>query len=112
MNKQLPKGYEVLEPFVDFWAVDGTALRDQRRGESTAVQRKAFYETAKGLVPKALEELDRKPLEHLDDNERCLLNLLLSFAHVTQAVEMLDKAEPRHAAFRKVMRITHSPADV
>jgi hypothetical protein len=27
------------------------------------------------------------------------------------AVETLGKAEPRHAEFRKVMRITRSPAD-
>jgi hypothetical protein len=39
------------------------------------------------------------------------MDLLLSFAHVTMAVEMLDKAEPGHAQFRQTMRITRSPAD-
>lgn len=37
------------------------------------------------------------------------MNLVLAFAHVTMAVEMLKDAEPRHAKFREVMRITASP---
>lgn len=111
MSDLLPAGYEELESFAAFWAVEGTANRDRRRTESTPEQRAAFFEAAKGLVPQALERLDKKPLKELDERERRLLNLLLSFAHVTMAVEMLDKAEPRHAEFRKVMRITRSPAD-
>lgn len=112
MSNLLPPGYEELESFVPFWAVEGTADRDRRRGESTAEQRAAFFDAAKGLVSHALEQLDKKPLKQLDEREQRLLNLLLSFAHVTMAVEMLDKMEPRHAEFRKVMRITRSPADL
>ena len=111
MSNQLPTGYEVLEPFVDYWAVPGTAARAACRDNSTPAQRNAFYETAKGLVPQALEQLDAKGLGGLDAQEQRLLDLLCSFAHVTLAVEMLADAEPRHAQFRKEMRITRSPAD-
>ena len=111
MTSQLPAGYEALEYFVDRWAVSGTANRDARRGDSTPEERIAFFEATRGLVPKALEELDRKPLGELDDKERRLLDLLLSLAHVTHAVEMLGEAEPRHARFRKVMPFTRSSAD-
>lgn len=111
MSNQLPAGYEVLEPFVEQWAVAGTANRARCRDESTPAQRKAFYETAKGLAPQALEQLDAKGMSALDDSERRLLDLLCSFAHVTLAVEMLGDAEPRHARFRQEMRITRSPAD-
>jgi hypothetical protein len=111
MSNQLPAGYEVLEPFADYWAVAGTANRGRCRDNSTPAQRKAFYETAKGLVPQALEQLDAKGMDALDDKERRLLDLLCSLAHVTLAVEMLGDAEPRHAQFRQEMRITRSPAD-
>ena len=111
MSELLPAGYESLEPFVAYWAVEGTANRDRRRGDSTPRQRQAFFEAARGLVPRALQELDRKPLRQHDEREHRLMNLLLSFAHVTMAVEMLGDAEARHAEFRKVMPITHSPAD-
>lgn len=111
MSHLLPAGYETLEPFVEYWAVDGTAARDRRRGDSTEAQRQAFFETAKGLVPGALAQLDAKPLAALDTSEQRLMNLMLSFAHVAMAVEMLGDAEPRHARFREAMRITRSPAD-
>ncbi|MDE2595480.1 MAG: hypothetical protein KGL44_01240 [Sphingomonadales bacterium] len=111
MSNQLPDGYAVLEPFVDYWAVSGTANRDQRRSDSTPAQRNAFYAIAKDLVPQALAQLDAKPIAELDDKERRLLDLLLSFTHVTHAVEMLTDGEARHAKFRKEMRITRQPAE-
>ena len=76
---------------------------------STPAQRQAFYETAKGLVPQALALLDARPAAAYDAAEENLMNLVLAFAHVTMAVEMLKDAEPRHAKFREVMRITASP---
>lgn len=111
MNQQLPAGYEALEYFVERWAITGTANRDARRADSTPEERVAFFEAVKPVLNKALEELDRKPLRELDEKEKRLLDLLLSFAHVTHAVEMLGDAEPRHARFRREMPFTRSSAD-
>ena len=110
-NRRLPAGYEVLEPFVDYWAVSGSQARDDRRTESTEAQRVAFYETAKDVVPGALQELDKTPLDQFDDKQSTLMNLLLGFAHVVNAVELLGKGEARHAQFRKAMPFTRSTAD-
>ncbi|MBU6266299.1 MAG: hypothetical protein KGN34_02080 [Sphingomonadales bacterium] len=111
MNQQLPAGYEALEYFVDRWAISGTANRDARRGNSTPEERVAFFEAVKPILAGALEQLDAKPLADLDDKERRLLDMLLSFAHVTHAVEMLGDAEPRHARFRAEMPFRRSSAD-
>ncbi|PLK25822.1 hypothetical protein [Novosphingobium sp. TH158] len=111
-NQQLPDGFEVLEPFVDFWAVHGTANRDARRTESTDAQRKAFYQIAKDHVPRALEYLDQTPLGELDAKQTNLMNLLLAFAHVVNAVELLDKGEAKHAQFRAAMPFIRSTADL
>jgi hypothetical protein len=112
MSGLLPAGYETLEPFAEYWGVEGSANRDKRRSGSSEPEREAFYAAARGLIPQALQQLDRKPLAEHDERERRLLNLTLAFAHVSQAVEMLGKAEPRHARFREAMRITRSPADI
>lgn len=111
-GNRLPQGYEGLEPFVDVWAVSGTQARDDRRTDSTEDQRLAFYEAARRLVPGALEELDRTPLDRFDEKQATLMNLLLGFAHVVNAVELLGKGEPRHAMFRKAMPFTRSTADL
>lgn len=107
----LPAGYEPLERFVDRWAISGSACRAQRRNESSAEERQTFFDAAKDFVGPALDQLDKKALASLDDSERRLLDLMLSFAHVALAVEIQGEAEPRHAHFRTTMRITKSPAD-
>lgn len=111
-NQQLPDGYEVLEPFVDFWAIHGTAARDAKRTESSEAQRKALYQIAKDHVPRALAELDKTPLGQLDEKQTNLMNLLLAFAHVVNAVELLDKGEAKHAKFRAAMPFIRSTADL
>ena len=110
-NQRLPDGYTVLEPFVDLWAIHGTAARDAQRTASTEAQRKAFYQIARDHVPRALEDLDKTPLDQFDEKQQNLMNILLSFAHVVNAVELLDKGEDRHAKFRAAMPFTRSTAD-
>ena len=112
MSSVLPAGYESLEPFVERFAISGTANRARLRSESTEAERAAFFAAAKDLVGPALDELDRKPLGDLDGKERCLLNLALSFAHIALAIEIQGPDEARHAPMREYMRITRSPADL
>lgn len=110
MTTSLPPGFEALEPFVGRFAVAGTANRAQLRSDSESEERTAFYEAAKDLVAPALDLLDKKPLDELDEAEQRLLDLCLSFAHIALAVEIQGPDEERHARMRQYMRITRSPA--
>ena len=107
----LPEGFESLEPFVEQWAIAGSHVRLQRRLDSTDSERKAFYEATRGLVPAALELLDKKPLDQFDDRDNRLMNLVLSMAHVSLAVEVQKEQEPMHAKTARYITITRSPAD-
>ena len=107
----LPEGFEALVPFVDAWSIEGAANRAQRRLDSTAAEREAFFEAASGLAAPALERLDRKPLGELDDSERRLLNLMLSLTHVSLAVEVQRDHEEAHARGARQVRITRAPSD-
>lgn len=111
MTALLPQGFETLEPFVERFAIAGTANRAQLRGDTTAEERSAFHAAAVNLIAPALDMLDRKPLRELDQSERRLLDLALSFSHIALAVEIQGPDEARHAELRKYMRITRSPAD-
>jgi hypothetical protein len=108
----LPTGFEALQEFVEFWAQDSAAKRAHCRDSSTEQQREAFYQAASDLAPKALELLDAKPLNELDDNEQRLMQLILSFGHVAMAVELQREEEAEHARWRPFMQITRTPADV
>lgn len=108
----LPKGFEALEPFVAKWAIKGMAARAQARLDSTDAERTALFDAAKDLVAPALRRLDQKPLAALDASEKRLMDLLLSFAHVSLAVEMQGENESRHATAAPLMRITRATADI
>lgn len=111
MANTLPAGFETLEPFVERFAVSGTANRAARRSEAAAEERQAFFDAAKALVPAALDYLDTKSLDAFDESEQRLMDLALTFAHVALAVEVQGPDETRHAELRQHMRITRSPAD-
>ena len=107
----LPAGFEVLQPFVARWSVDGAANRSRLRLESTAEEREAFFQAASDLAAPALELLDRKPLDQLDPAERRLMNLLLSLVHVSLAVEIQGDQEAFHAQGARRIRINRAPSD-
>jgi hypothetical protein len=107
----LPPGFESLEPFVADWAIEGANNRARRRLASTEAERVAFFSAAKDLVAPALDYLDRKPLDELDEPERRLMNLMLSVCHVSLAVEIQGDAEPMHAEGAQHLHITRATAD-
>ena len=107
----LPEGFRALEPFVDRFAVSGTAQRARVRSESTPAERRTFYDAASALIGPALDLLDKAPLDQLDDKEKRLLDLALTFAHIALATEMQGPDELRHAVMRARMRITRSPGE-
>ncbi len=107
----LPEGFEVLEPFVERWAVDGAANRSRLRLDSAPEEREAFFHAASELAAPALELLDRKPLDQLDAAERRLMNLLLSLVHVSLAVEIQGDQEAFHARGARRIRINRAPSD-
>ncbi len=83
----------------------------QLRADLTAAEREAYHAAMKDRVGPALDMLDARPLASLDQAERRLLNMCLSFAHIALAVEVQGPDEERHATLRQHMRITRSPAD-
>jgi hypothetical protein len=107
----LPEGFAALEPFVDRWAVEGAANRAQLRGTSSDDERSAFFAAAQPLLGAALDRLDATPLAGFDAAEQQLMNLMLSLAHVSLAVEIQAGDEARHARMRERMVITRAPAD-
>ena len=111
MTDTLPAGFETLEPFAARFAVAGTANRAELRSAAPSAEREAFYAAAKDLVAPALDLLDQKPLDRLDEREQRLLALVLAFGHIALAIEVQGPDEQRHAELRRYMRITRSPAD-
>lgn len=111
MSNTLPPDFALLEPFVERFAVAGTAARAQLRSDTTPEERQSYYEAMKDLLAPALDLLDKKPLAELDAAEQRLMNMTLSFAHIALAVEVQGPDEAKHAKLRAHMKIVRSTAD-
>lgn len=102
----LPAGFESLECFVAGWALADLAGRDARRGNSTGIERAAFYRAGSGLLEQALVYLDGKPLAALSGPDQRLMRLMLCLAHVALAEEVQLEDEERHAGLRSYLPFT------
>lgn len=109
-QRLLPAGFGVLELFAATWAIPTLAGRGRRRDESTPEERVAFYEAVRDVAATALAELDAKPLAQLDERERRLMALLLSYAQIALTIEVRGDGEAVHARDRQHMVFTHEPA--
>jgi len=107
----LPPDFAALEPFVARWAVAGSAERAALRGASSPEEREAFFETAGPLLEPALDYLDARPLAGFDAAKERLMKMMLSLAHIAQAVEIQGPDESGGARWRERMLITRAPAD-
>ncbi|WP_395335531.1 hypothetical protein WBP06_26345 [Novosphingobium sp. BL-8H] len=112
MSGALPAGFEVLEPYVDRWALPTTAERAALRSASAPEDRLAFFAAASPLLDSALALLDAKPLADLAPDERRLMDLFLALAHVALAVEIQGPDEVKSAPWRDRLRITRSATDI
>ncbi len=108
---QLPEGFSALEPFVERWAIRTTRERDKARGESAFEDLQAFYDAGQPLLGQALAYLDTFPVKELAGKEQRLMDLMLSLAHASMAVEIHKEMEPQHAVSRQAMIITRSTTD-
>jgi hypothetical protein len=107
----LPEGFGDLAPFVPLWSLAGSDARKRRRIASTEHERQAFYAAAAPRLADALAHLDRLPLGDLAGADRNLMNLVLSLAHVSLAVEKQGSNEARHAVNHAFFTITRSTED-
>jgi hypothetical protein len=112
MSVRLPDGFADLEPFVAAWAIAGTAARAARRSRADPKAAQAFFAAAAPRAAAALDWLDRRGFAGFDPRDTALMELMLTLAHVSLAVEVQGPDEVQHTAVRDFMRITTAPADM
>jgi len=110
-DNTLPAGFAALEPFVQQWAVAGTAARAQVRDAAGLAGCQALFAAAMPLAGAALDHLDGKGFAGFDAADERLMNLMLGLGHAAQTAEIHGASEPESLAARVHMIIRRSPAD-
>jgi hypothetical protein len=107
----LPGGFEDLAGFAQDWAIRGADARKRRRIASTEAERQAFYEAVLPRAQAALDYLDQFEVDALGPDQQRLMDLLLTFAHVSLAVEAQGPDEAYHALSHAEFTITRNTED-
>ena len=90
----LPEKFSDLEPlFKAGWSLRTEAERVQKRHNSSPEELRAFYDLMVPRLEAVIGYLDRVELSNFSDAEQNLMNLLLSMAEVTFAVEKFEANE-------------------
>lgn len=110
-RKALPDEFKALEAFSEQWSVKTAFERAHLRDTTDAETHREFYHAVFPLLNSALDYLDRKPLSELSAEEENLMRLLMSYAHVSMAVELQKGEEQEHAKWRPFMKITRAVGD-
>lgn len=103
----LPEGFEDLERFVDFWAVETMAERMARRFAHDGDARRAFYGAMAPRLQAAIDRLGAVGVERaMSAPERRLKQLVLAMAEVALTIEIYDpEIEARHSRSNRQIHI-------
>lgn len=101
----LPEGFLDLEPFVAHWAVAGQNERRFRRSEATLEEIQCFYEAVLPRADEAMEYLHQFPLRDMPAPERRLMQLVLSLAQASMAVEVHGAARVPKSPWPNSIRV-------
>ena len=107
----LPEPFSDLESLVPEWSIDGSAARAAKRDSSSAAQHQELFTALNSRLSEALEYLDQTGLPNFTKADQNLMNLLLSYAHVSLAIEVQGEDEAKLAQWRPRMKLTLTPAD-
>jgi hypothetical protein len=107
MNQErlLPADFRSLQPFVDQWAVKGMAERHRRRLNSSAEERRSFYDAMSPGLGAAIDYLNQFSLCDMPPEASTLLQLALSLMEVALTQEVYGaKSEALHSRSARVMQ--------
>ena len=87
MSISLPDGFTSLQDLVDEWVLPTERARMEKRFGSSMDELKAFYDRMVPQLPGILSHLSKIKPNEMSPNDKLLLDLTLSLADVSIAVE-------------------------
>jgi hypothetical protein len=89
-ERQLPEEFADLEPFMA-WSLATEAERSRKRRSSSMVEIQAFYDALLPRLESVINYLNQFPIDNLPADAQRLMNLALSLAEISTAVELFKQ---------------------
>lgn len=109
-SRQLPLGFEELEPFVNAWAGMTTAKRMTTRCESPIAEIQAFYDAMIVRADEALRLVEQHPLNDLPEDVGTLFRLVLGLAQASIAIEVYGQPRAPETPYPNSIRLVRGTA--
>lgn len=106
----LPKGFEHLSEFLDYWCVETSQERWIRRCEASMESLRRFYDVMLENAENALTHLDDFSLDQLPEAEKNLFLLLLALTNVSMAVELHGQPRAPHSPWPHGIKVLKGAA--
>lgn len=103
MSNSLPSRFKSLEDLTGEWALPTERARMEKRFGTSFEDLKIFYDRIVALLPEILEYLSTLDTKTMSPEDKTLLNLTLSLADVSVAVERVKA--PRSPAVYEAERL-------
>ena len=102
----LPEPFAGLQPFAAGWALPGMSARRQKRLQSSAAERDAFYAAMSPRITAVMDYLSAVPLRELSDSQKSLLQLALCLAEISLSIEVYNaEVEAKHAPSSRLVDV-------
>jgi hypothetical protein len=108
-DQSLPKGFEDLQPYVDYWMRDTSDDRWRQRSRASMEDIRSFYGAMLARAEDAIAYLDNFPLDSMPADADRLFKLLLAIGQAAIAVEMHRQPRAHHSKFPHEVHITKGP---
>lgn len=108
-SQSLPKGFEDLQPFVEYWVRDTSDDRWQQRSKASMEDIQCFYDAMLARAEDAIAYLDTFPLDDMPADAGRLFKLLLAIGQAAIAVEMHRQPRAHHSVFPHGIHISQGP---
>jgi len=105
----LPKGFEDLQPYVEYWVRDSNDERWQQRSKAPMADIKTFYDAMLTRAEDTIAYLDQFPLDNMPADATRLFKLLLAIAQAAMAVEMHGQPRVRNSRFPYKIHMKNGP---
>jgi hypothetical protein len=87
-TRNLPDGFEALEPYVNAWALETERERAAKRWGGDYEEMRRFYDAMVEHITLAIKHLNAFDVNRMPPAESKLMNLALSLAEIANSIEI------------------------
>lgn len=106
----LPKGFEALVPYLDYWDVMTMAGRWERRATASMSEIRRFYDDMLAHADAAMDLISRYSFDEMPEDVARLARLLLALMSAAVGIEVVGAPRDPYSPYPHNVRVLRGPS--